>query len=221
MLKAIITWVKSTAALITAPIAVPPEDPRIAQFLDQFLSGELRAQYVGGRRVPLDLFCSRWRSLLLSDDPKTRNLVRSPTGFHCSLEIVSYTLPDHDEPPYLKPENDAEWHHWTITNWLFPPLTKQAAWEATLDETVMTLVKASRSGRIVYFYEHGVQVPPELFDSPYAILLFHPDPKQRARVKDRWGRGSRRKIITVTDPRLFNLPEPIALVPIDTLSRGS
>lgn len=202
MLKGLIPWIKSTATLIIAPMSIPPEDPRIAQFLNQLLSGERRAKYVDGRRVPLDIFSSRLRALLLSDDPKLRDLVRSPTGFHSSLDMVIHTLPNDDEPPYLKPPNDRNWHHLPITNLLFPKLTKQPAWEEILDETMKNLIKASRSGRIVHFYEHGVQVPPELFDSPFASLLFHPEPEQRARVKNRWGKGSRRKIITISDAKL-------------------
>ena len=221
MLKAIITWAKSAAALITAPIAVPPEHRDITPILDMCLDGRRPLKYHDGRRVPLDLFCSPWRSLLLSDDPQMRDFVRSPSGFHSTAQIQTHQYPNHDDPPYLRPPNDKKWHHWPITNWLFPPLAKQAAWEATLDETVKTLIKASRSGRIVYFYDHGIQVPPELFDSPYASLLFHPDPKQRARVKDRWGRGSGRAILTVTDPGLFDLPEPISPQPADTLSPAS
>lgn len=221
MLKHIITWVKSTAARMTETIAVPPEHHDITPILDMCLDGRRPLKYDDGRRVPLDLFCSPWRSLLLSNDPKMRDFVRSPSGFHSTAQILTHQFADHDDPPYLRPPNDAEWHHWTTMNWLFPKLVKQEAWEATLDDNMKKLIKASRSGRIVYFYDNGVQVPPELFDSPYASLLFHHDPKQRAPVKDRWGRGSSRTIITVTDPARFNLPEPIALESIDNLSRSS
>jgi hypothetical protein len=192
-------------------LEIPPEDPRLAEFLEYCREGGRRIQYPDRRRVPLDLFNSRLRTLLLSEDPETRNLVYSPSGFHSPFDIHIGARREHDDPPYLRPPTDKNWHHWRITNWLFPPLTKLPKTDEHIDLRMTAIIKASRSGRISHFYNNGVQVPPELFDHPRAALLFDSDQAQRAQVKNRWGRGSRRPLISYVERdmlALFACPTP-------------
>ena len=220
MFKRLLRAANASALSRFAPATIPTEDPRLSAFMDYCREGGRRIQYADNRRVPLDLFSSRFRTLLLSDDPKTRDLVRSPSGFHSPLDILICDHLDHDEPPYLRAPYYASWKHQPVTNWLFPKLDRLPRRDDHISDKMKRIIKASRSGRITHFYDNDVHVAPELFDHPRAELLFESDPKLRATVKDRWGRGSRRPLVTFVDAAMLDLFRGHATAKFTTIIRS-
>lgn len=185
---------------------------KIDAFFDELVRGKRLPVYDDGRRVPLEIFNSPLRLLLISQDPNHRYLVRAAGGFRTRAEILIREWPEDDTIPDVRPARDRAWHHWPIVKRLFPPLAPDPTYfvrnlegeSIRVPGFVTAFLRHCRSGRQPVFAGNR-QVPPELFDHPFAFHILSSDSKSRERkvVRDRWKRTIKGEII-IADTPLFN-----------------
>ena len=83
---------------------------KIDAFFDELIRGRRLPVYEDGRRVPLEIFNSPLRLLLVSQDPKHRYLVRAAGRFRTKAEINIREWPEDDAIPDVRPARDRAWH---------------------------------------------------------------------------------------------------------------
>ena len=196
---------------------------KIDAFFDELIRGRRLPVYEDGRRVPLEIFNSPLRLLLVSQDPKHRYLVRAAGGFRTKAEINIRDWPEDDAIPDVRPAHDRAWHHWPMIERLLPPLAPDPTYfvrnlegEAIrVPGFIAAFLRHCRSGRQPVF-AGNMQIPPELFDHPFAFHILSSDRKDRDRklVRDRWGRTIKGEVIIADTPIFSELVEQVnALAP--------
>ncbi len=181
------------------PSLGPELEKSLAEFFDDLLSGKKLVQYADDRRFPLDLLFSSWRAALISNDPKIRDVVRSPSNFHSKAEILISDWPEDDSSLLaLRPARHKPWHDHPIVLRLFPPHKPNPVYLFEDDDgdvrhlppSIGRWLRDCRTGRQpVFAGNHHVE--PEIFDHPFALNLFleKDQKKGRTKVRTRWRRS--------------------------------